>query len=374
MNNTINRRSLAKRCVTALLVLGLLSNLVGCEGDELVIEDRLRPVRFVTISDSDQSRRSTFPGVSQSARESRLSFKVAGTVADIPVQVGDSIAAGTVIAKLDPSAYELQLQQAQANVAQSRAASRNAKAAYERTRSLYANNNAALGDLDAARAASESAEAQQRSAGKSLELAQLNLSYTRLSVDIDCSVDSISVEINENVSSSSEVARVNCSDDIEVEVTVPESTVTGLKKGNSARLQFDALANRDFDGEIVEIGNGIGGVGSTFPVTVAVKESDRALRPGLAVAVSFSVANPDVASKDVLIPLSSLIKRTDGTYVFVVVPDDTEPTQGVVELREVSAGDLTSSGIQIIDGLSSGERVVTAGVSFLRDQQAVALP
>ncbi len=356
-----------------MLACGVLAILGACDQSTPQTEESPRPVRFITVGDSAQSRQSTFPGVSQSARESRLSFKVAGTITAIPAQVGDSIAAGTVIAKLDPSAYELQLQQAQANVAQLRAASRNARAAYERTRSLYANNNAALGDLDAARAGAESAEAQLRSASKSLELAQLNLSYTQLSVDIDCVVDAISVEVNENVATSTEVARVNCSDDLEIEVTVPESTVTSLSKGDQARVKFDALPDRIFAGEVVEIGSGVLGGGSTFPVKVGLKESDTALRPGLAAAVSFLIERSDVNSTDVLIPLSALVKRTDATYVYVVVDHPTIPEQGLVQQRKVSVGELTSAGIEIIDGLQAGERVVTAGVAFLREDLSVAL-
>ncbi len=351
--------------------------LSGCQDAELDVEERLRSVKTMTISGAGELRRSTFPGVSQSARESRLSFKVAGTVASIPVNVGEQIAAGTVIATLDPSTYELQLQQAQANVAQLRAASRNAKAAYERTRSLYANNNAALGDLDASRASAESAEAQLRAADKSLELARLNLSYTRLSVDLDCIVDSISVEVNENVASSTEVARVNCSDDLEVEVTVPESTVTVLAQGDSAEVRFDAVPNRVFRGEIVEIGTGVSGGGSTFPITVALIDTDEALRPGLAVAVSFRASAEAGADAQVHIPLAALVKRTDASYVFVVEPSSVSSeggqAQGIVSLRKVTIGPLTSDGVNILEGLKAGEQVVTAGVSFLLDGQAVAL-
>lgn len=356
-----------------MLALGLLATLVACDQSPPASEDSPRPVRYITVGDSAQSRPSTFPGVSQSARESRLSFKVAGTITAIPVQVGDAIAAGSVIAKLDPSAYELQLQQAQANVAQLRAASRNARAAYERTRSLYANNNVALGDLDAARAGAESAEAQLRAASKSLELARLNLSYTQLSVDIDCVVDSITVEVNENVATSTEVARVNCSDDLEIEVTVPESTVTGLNKGDQARVKFDALPERVFAGAVVEIGSGVMAGGSTFPVKVGLNESAPALRPGLAAAVSFLIERTDKNSTDVLIPLSALVKRTDATYVYVVVDHPSEPALGIVQQRKVVIGELTSVGIEVIEGLQAGERVVTAGVSFLREDLAVAL-
>ncbi|MEO0369170.1 MAG: efflux RND transporter periplasmic adaptor subunit [Pseudomonadota bacterium] len=228
-----------------LLAITLLALFVTACGEQADQEaEVLRTVKTIQVASNDSARLSTFSGVSQSARESRLSFKVAGTVAEVAVKVGQTVPAGATIASLDPSTYELQLQQSEANVAQLRAASRNARAAYERTRSLYANNNAALGDLDTARANSESADAQLRAANKSLQLARLNLDYTVLSVDLECVVDSISVEVNENVNTGGEIARVNCSDDIEVQVTVPESVVSQLGNGKAAQIKFDTLQDR----------------------------------------------------------------------------------------------------------------------------------
>ena len=105
------------------LVLAACSN--NDEEEELIV----RPVRTVTVSSDTAGDVKTFSGVSQSSQESTLSFKVSGTVESIPANVGDQIKAGEVIASLDASTYELQLQQAQATVAQSSAADRNAAAA-----------------------------------------------------------------------------------------------------------------------------------------------------------------------------------------------------------------------------------------------------
>jgi len=136
------RFNLRKPKILVLIVLSL--TLVACGDQSSELEVPLRPVRTMVVSEDTASSLRTFAGVSRSAQESRLSFKVAGTVTEIPVTVGDNIKAGTVIARIDSSTYELQRQQAQATVAQSNAAARNARAAYERTRGLYANNNVSL--------------------------------------------------------------------------------------------------------------------------------------------------------------------------------------------------------------------------------------
>ena len=354
-------------------VLICLLLMAACSESNVEPVEQLRTVRSVVVGDTDIARLSTYSGVSKSARESRLSFKVPGTIQAIPVKVGDQVAAGATIARIESSTYELQLQQAQAALAQATAAARNAATVYERTKSLYASNNASLGDLDAARAGAESTQAQMRSATKSAELAKLNLSYTTLSVDVDCLVDAIAVEVNENVSTASEVARVNCSDDIEVEVTVPEGIVTGIKKDDSVQIKFDAIPNTLFKGRIVEIGVGGAGVGATFPVTVAIDENHPLLRPGLAASIGFSLQGEHAGTNDLVIPVSALVKRTEGTFVYVVNPSRADESVANVIARKVEAGALTSEGVIIKQGLSPQERVVTAGVSFLRDGMQVKL-
>jgi len=375
-----------------LVLLGLSLTLVACGDQSSELEVPLRPVRTMVVSEDTASSLRTFAGVSRSAQESRLSFKVAGTVTEIPVTVGDNIKAGTVIARIDSSTYELQRQQAQATVAQSNAAARNARAAYERTRGLYANNNVSLGELESTRANSDSAAAQLRAANKSLQLAELNLSYTELTVDVDCTVDSISVSENENVTAGSAVARVNCSDELEIEVAVPESVIGDFKRGKTADVEFDAIPNNAFKGIVVEVGVDEEGVGSTFPITVMVTDQHPSIRTGLAASVSFVTAQEN--DDEHILPLSSIVRKSEGTFVFIVEAETNSSSTdqgaeeassednasltdqaaisskqaiGVVALRKVELGDLETSGIKVVTGLAAGDRVVVAGVSFLRD-------
>lgn len=356
-----------------LCLLATIIGLSACgqpdDGEEVIV----RPVRTVVVDDDVTAHLKTFSGVSRSAQESRLSFKVSGTVDQVPAKVGDRIEAGTVIASLDASTYDLQLQQAQATVEQSMAASRNARAAYQRTRALYANNNASLGDLDSSRANSDSAAAQLRAARKSLQLAELNLSYTQLTVDVDCVIDSISVSVNENVSTNSDVARVNCSDELEIEITVPESVIGDLANGKAAQIKFDTIADASFSGKIIEVGVGASGLGSTFPVTILVDNNNNPdIRPGLAASVSFE--NNAESKQDYLLPLSAVVQGADGAFVYVVTPltDKEMETEGIIDKKLVSLGELQTGGIEVSAGLLTGDRVVIAGVSFVRQGMLVS--
>ena len=349
----------------AAFMIAVCFTVSSCGTEEETAAAQLRPVRSVVAGQGYTNSLRTFSGVSRSTQESRLSFKVSGNISEIPVTVGDAIKAGTVIARLDSSTYDLQRQQAQASVAQNKAAARNAKAAYDRTRSLYANNNVSLGELESARANSESASAQLRASNKSLQLAELNLEYTRLKVDVDCVVDSISISENENVQVGAEVARVNCSDDLEIEISVPEGVIDSFKRGSTATIEFDAISGVPFNGVVVELGVDSSGVGSTFPVTVLVSDKHPSMRTGLAASVSFAIAS--TGKVNIILPLSALVRRVDGVYVYVLTADSVASNSGTVSLTRVQLGELQTAGMQIKSGLTVGDRVVVAGVSFLRD-------
>lgn len=159
-----------------LLAIGLLTS--SCSKQEPTApEPLIRPVRYERVSSTGGTRDRTFSGATKAGTELQISFKVPGTLYSLAVEVGDSVEADDLIAELDPRDYELQVEEIRALIAQGRARARNASTDYERVRGLYENSNASEADLDAARAAAESADATVRSLEKKLELAQLQVSY-----------------------------------------------------------------------------------------------------------------------------------------------------------------------------------------------------
>lgn len=345
----------------ALLLLTVL--LAACGQQPETTQARLRAVKTMTVGTTDTERSRTFSGVSKSSLETRLSFKVAGSVEEVPVAVGDTLKAGQLIARLDDSVYDLQAQQAQADHARARAEERNASANYERVRGLYENSNASRNELDTARAGFESAKAQLTAARRALELARLSIAYSELKAAEDCSVASIAVAVGENVAIGQQVAMVACGDGIEVELFVPEGYVSQLRAGQPATVMFDAVPERSFTGTVIEVGVAAAG-GSTYPVTVSIDERRDDLRSGMAAQVRFDL--PVQASAAYTIPPVAVGEDRDGRFVYLVTAGE-RPGVSIVRRQAVTTGELTSDGMEILSGLSSGDRVVTAGLSVVRD-------
>lgn len=358
------------RCV--LLAFLLASITLSCAKQEAEPDEVLRPVRYQIVFATGGERMRSFSGTARAGMESRLSFKIAGTVQRLAVKVGDRVRAGQVIAELDPTDAQLQLQQAEASLAQARAQALQAQQNYERIQQLYENRNASRNDLDAARAAAESAQAQVRALQKQVELSRRQLTYTRLTAPVDGAIATVNIEVSENVQPGQMVAQLSAGTTLEVEVAIPEILIASIREGDPVTVRFDAMPNTPCAGRVTEVGVTASRMATTFPVIVKLNEEHDGARPGMAAEVAFQFVSSGNIERYYVPPVAVGEDRI-GRYVFVVEAKPDEPGVGIVHRRSVTIGDLTSSGIEVLEGLADGDHVVTAGVSRIVDGQRVKL-
>ncbi len=354
--------------VMPLLSLGLAVAL-ACDREEPGRETIVRPVRYERVYSGATSRVRSFSGTARASIESRLSFKVAGTIERLNVTMGDAVSAGDEIGHLDDDDYRIRVDQTSASLEQAKAQARNAESSYRRTLGLYENNNASRDQLDAARAAKESAEAQVRSLENSLELARLQLSYTRLIAPVTGSIMSAPVEVNENVQAGQTIVTLSAGAEPEVVVGVPEILISQIRDGAPVTVTFDAISGRRFAAVVTEVAIAPSPGSSTFQVTARLEESDPAIRSGMACEVAFEFES---AHRDgFLVPPVAVLEDRTGRFVYVV--DIGEGDSGTTRRVSVETGELTSDGLEILSGLTDGDIVVTAGVSRITDGQTVRL-
>jgi RND family efflux transporter MFP subunit len=342
----------------------------GC-AEQAPPEQTLRPVRTVQVFHTGVERVRSFSGTARAGQESRLSFRVRGTVEVLSVKLGDRVRAGQVLARLDPQDYQLRVEDAEASLARIRAEVRNAEANYARIRDLYENNNASLTDLDASRAAFESTTAALESGEKKLEQARLQLSYTRLEAPTAGAISEVPVEVNENVQPGQTVAVLTAEARPEVEIGMPEVFISRVQEGQLVEVTFDALGARRFDATVTEVGVTSTGLATTFPVKARLDRDEPDVLPGMAAEVHFRFAAEGEGDR-IEVPAFAVGEDRDGRYVFVV--EEGGEGIGRAVRREVTVGSLTAEGgLEILRGLTDGERVITAGVSRIQDGREVRL-
>ncbi|MCB9527866.1 MAG: efflux RND transporter periplasmic adaptor subunit [Myxococcales bacterium] len=358
------------RLLTAPVLIALLALTTACQSEAPAPQPVLRPVRVMVVSDALDARGRTFAGTAQSGAESRLSFKVSGTLTEVAVKVGSDVKKGTLLARLDAADYELQVQEAVATYTQGQAQLRNAESTYDRTRDLYASRNASRQDLDQAQAARDSARATLYSIGKRLQLARSQVKYTRLVAPVDGVISGVLAEVNENVASGQPVVVLSSGDSPEVRFAVPEVFVARIKVGDTVGVTFDALRGERFEATVTEAGVSGTNTGSTFPITARVESPDDEIRPGMAaeVTVDFSTGE-DGEAPPLRVPPFAVAEDAEARFVYLLEPG--AAGEGVVRRRVVEVGDLTADGLAITRGLAPGDRLVTAGVTRLVDGQTV---
>ncbi len=340
--------------------------IMGCEQETIDEKPRLRRVKYQEIKTNNLGSSRTFSGLAKGSQEVNLSFKIAGTIQSLPIKVGEQLKARQLIAQLDPSQYELQVQQAEAALAQASAGLRNARAAFERLKGLYENNNASRNDLDAARASADSNQAQVRAANKGLELARLNLSYTQLKSNKNCSVAEVNVENNENVSSGQSIAKVSCGQQMDVEIAVPGLYLASIKQSMPVDVTFSTLPGKTLVATVSEVGVASSAGGATFPVTVSLENNPRGLRSGMVAEVSFYFSRQTTTETIIMVPTIAVSEDIQGRFVYIVEVGDTKDV-GIIKRRKVSIGELTSNGLEVTEGLALNDKVVIAGVTVIRD-------
>ena len=352
-----------------IVVSALMLGLSGCQSAPEPGPVGPRTVRAEVFHRETGARTRTFSGVVRAGIESQLSFKVPGTIEAVAVRVGDTVDAGTLVARLDDTDYRIQVEDARAALARQEASARNARTTFLRTESLYENDNASLADLEAARAADESARAAVRSAEQVLERAERQLEYTELRTPIAGAISDVQADEGENVQAGLPIALLTAGERPEVEVDVPEMMIADVREGQPVRARIEAVGNRVFEATVTEVGVAALRGASAFTVRARLAAASERILPGMAAEVDFTIDRRD---RDVLVvPPSAVAEDVDGRHVFVVREGEDGTLR--VERADVAVGELTARGLEILDGIADGAMVVTAGVDRLVDGERVRL-
>ncbi|MFC1586307.1 efflux RND transporter periplasmic adaptor subunit [Fibrobacterota bacterium] len=342
------------------LTITVMFFLLACSG----------PVRYQKVSLNGHAKTRTFSGVSKAGTEIKLSFKVGGTVKTVKVKVGDQVKKNGLIASLDKTDVQLRYDQAKVAASNARIQMQTAKSSFERAASLYETKNISLQDFEAARTGYESAKAAVSSREKELKLAGSQVNYTMLYAPMEGIVTRVKVEKNENVTPGKVVAELNSGNDIEVNIGIPESYISRIKKGEKVKVKFPSLPGRDFKGLISEVSYSISSESSTYPVCVKLTHPSDRIRPGMAADVTFRFAS-ESGKTSLVVPASTVAEDQVGRFVFTVTENDSG--LAIVHKKAVTTGDLTNEGLEIVSGLEDGDLVVTAGISKLTDGMKVKL-
>lgn len=351
------------------VVLLLCGALIACGSDDTTAEAPaapLRPVKVLEASADGAARERVLSATVISADSQDLSFRVGGIITSLPVDVGDRVGEGELVAALDQRPFQLGVQEARAQLSQAEANDRNAESQYQRTRELYSTEATSLSELENAKASASSASANRSVAQEGLNSAQDNLDYTQLlSPSANCQVVSVPAALNQNVGAGQTIATTACGDQLRLRSVIPESLINQISVGMpaTATLQSGKTA---LSGKVVEVA--VSNNGSTgYLVEIELVSPPPAVKVGMAARVTFSLMGGD---ERLLIPLIAVMSDGEERFVYVAEPEEDHYR---IARQAVQIGELDNEGVEILQGLEPGQRVVVAGMSRISEGMNVAL-
>jgi RND family efflux transporter MFP subunit len=366
------------RLIVMLLLMTALPALVACGEKEAITKDEVRPVKAMQVLSPQPFGGRWFPGKATATQEVNLSFRVSGRVDRIPVDVGAEVKEGDLLARLDPQDYQVELNNAEAQISKASAELDLAESEYARVARVYDKDPGAVSKsmVDVRRAQLDTATAQVASAKAALERAKDNLNYTFLKAPFNGIIVERFVEQFEDVQANQQIIRLLDTSSIEFTVQIPETLMEHVDKirTTGAYVDYDTYPGTEVPAKVKEVGKEASRTTRTYPVTLIMDQPDAfKILPGMAgkakgdKAASSKIAE-EVGMVGSEIPISSTF-ADDGGKTFVWLID--EQTKKV-NRQEVKVVNLTEKGA-LVTGLEKGTWIVTAGVNTLVEGQQVRI-
>ena len=335
-----------------------------------------RGLKTVLVADSVRSVLRRFPSILEPSELSTVAFKMSGRISEINLQVGQIMKKGELLAELDSKAAEIQIESAQAAVEQARVSAENSAANLERQEKLLTRGVVTQVVVDNVKTDATSTAQALVKAERALDSAKDTAADTKLVAPYDSVIRSVDAQAFATVSAGTPIATLYRSDGFEVSFTVNYDTINRLAVGKLATLRLADAPDRKLQGVVTELGASADTVAS-FPVVVSVKDAPGDIKSGMAVEVNLEFDLP--AEAGFTIPISAAV--VEGTLSGVRNPSQPariklfvyDPESKSVKKREVLIGGIRENSVLVISGLEAGERVASAGVSFLTDGQLVTL-
>ena len=269
--------------------------------------------------------------------------EVAGRISAIGFQEGQRVAKGDVLIQLDATVPQAELQQARANLTL-------AKSKYERALDL-AKSNFISGQ------ARDEAENNLKVAEAAIQVSEAKLAKMSIRAPFSGIVGLRSVSTGDYVKEGADLANLESIDPLKVDFRVPEVYLRQVQVGQPLQVQLDALPGRVFEGKVLAMNPLVDASGRAVVIRAVVRNPDTSLRPGMFARVR--LITRDIQDAMVL-PESALVPQGDTQYVFKVV-------DGKAVRAKVDIGQRREAKVEIVNGVSRDDVVVTAGQLKLRD-------
>lgn len=288
-------------------------------------------------------------GVVQPWEDVRVSAEATGIIEQQDVVEGQEVSAGQELIRVDTSLMQAQLDQA---LAQQRLASQE----LQRTETLSSKGITTGQAMDKAQADRDMAEAN-------LRLFKIRIDKSVVKAPFAGIIDTLFKEENEFIDMGTPLFRLVQLHKVKICIGIPEREICCFKKGDAAPVSLDALEGKDFTGVIHKLAPTADASTLTFPCEVEVDNAERLIKPGMIGRVALLRKHYTEA---ISVPLFAVLSVENQRFVYV-------ESDGKARMRPIETGVIQGNRVQVVQGLTAGERLIVSGQRSLQDGDAVSV-
>src|ERR1700751_3739685 len=346
------------------IVVALIATAVASCDKPVPPTPQARPVRAIEVERPAEGETVSLTGHVRAKDQANLAFRLDGRMIERPVNVGNVLKAGQVVAKLDPTIQQNAVNSAQANLASLEAVLTQARLTFGRQQQLIKNGWTSVANFDEARQKLETTQALVDSAQAQLRTAQEQLRYTVLSADAPGVVTAKGAEPGEVVHAGQMIVQVARQGGRDAVFDVPEQLIRTGPRDPLVQIALTNDPTARAPGQVREVSPQADATTRTWQVKVGIIDPPQGMQLGSTVTGSIKLTAPP----GVELPASALTEANGQPAVWVV-----DRQSKTVSLREVDVSRYDPGSVVISQGLENGEVVVTAGVQMLHPGQIVRL-
>ncbi len=348
--------------ILGALVFGTIIHLINTAPSKARLVGAPGPVETVPVRRQDLNEVIGGSGSIEQAQTVQLTSQVTAQVLEVPVKIGDIVKKGDLLARWDDRLIQATLEANRAYVDVSNIKIKDQTRQVERYTALKKKNMGTPLELEKSEMSLADAKESKAKATLSLRQAEIDLEQVNMTAPLDGIVLERLVNPGENTHRDQIVMKIGSLNNVLLAAKISEDKMHSAQLGLAAEASFPAFPGERFEGKVVKVDPNIDPVTRTFTAYVEIKNDDFRLKPGLS-----GFARIRRSAKDVLAVPSIAIMNPSGEQASVFVVDD----KGHANLRKIRPGIVVDAMTAVRDGLKEGEKVVTVGQLYLKDNDKV---
>ncbi|MDP1639590.1 MAG: efflux RND transporter periplasmic adaptor subunit [Hyphomicrobium sp.] len=336
--------------------MALAAALAGCKSESAPYVAAPQPVRAVAVKLSTDVDTRSYTGTIKPRYESDLGFRVSGKIVERLVNIGDTVAPGMTLARLDASDYRLQLESAEAELKAAQSSLKQTAADENRYAALNEKKWVSDANYEQKKATADEARGRVERATRALALAKNQLAYTDLVATKAGVITALPVEVGQVVSAGQLIARVARLDELEAVVSIPESRIDADHDA-AATVTLWADADRTYAAKLREISPQADPATRTYQARYSLMKPDATIALGKTATVHLA---SQAAGERAKLPLAAVFRDQGQPSVWLI-----DEAHGRLIKKSVEVSAWTETSAIISGGLAAGQKIVAAGVHKL---------